>query len=178
MTLEPDRTNYGLLDRRDQQYLRDATNEQKRTEKGQIDAERIRREIYHGLLDFTLIAAELEGPDRQALFEQIPEDRELQRGIESTLAFLYRGLDSAGHDFENVLASGLQRPEEGILRGRITQNGDDSAILELEPKFFDVNREPEEYTDEELGMLLYSGQIDRTEALDLLKNREERRDDE
>jgi hypothetical protein len=175
MTLETDR---GLLNRRDRQYLRDATDEQKRTEKGQIDSDRIRREIYHGLLDFTLIAAELEGPDRQALFEQIPEDRELQRGIESTLAFLYRGLDSAGHDFEDVLASGLQRPEEGILRGRITQNGDDGAILELEPKFFDVNREPEEYTDEELGMLLYAGQIDGGQALDILRNREELRDDE
>lgn len=173
MTLEPDRTNYGLLDRRDQQYLRDATNEQKRTEKGQIDAERIRREIYHGLLDFTVIATELEGQERRELFEQIPEDRELQRGIESVLAFLYRGLDECGQNFRDILASGLQHPEEDILRGRIARNGHNGAILELEPKFFDVSREPDEYTDEELGMLLYAGQIDGDQALNILQAREE-----
>lgn len=100
MTLETDR---GLLDRRDRQYLRDATDKQKRIKKGQIDSDRIRKEIYYGLLDFTLIAAELEEEDRQKLFEELPEDRELQRGIESALAFLYRGLNETGHDFDAIL---------------------------------------------------------------------------
>lgn len=174
MTLEPDRTQYGLLDRHSIQYLRDSTYRQKQTETGQVASDRVRREIRHGLLDFSLIAAELEEDDRRELFEQIPEDRELQRGIESTLAFLYRGLDETGQDFEDVLASGLQRPQERILRGRIARNGHDRAILELEPKFFEVSKEPEEYTDREIGMSLIVGEIDGEEALDLLREREER----
>ena len=111
MTIETDR---GLLAQRDRQYLRDASEEQKQTEKGQLDAGRIREEIYYGLLDFTLIAAELDEEDRRELFEQIPEDRELQRGIESALRFLYEGLDGTGQDFEDVLAAGLQSPGEEI----------------------------------------------------------------
>jgi hypothetical protein len=175
MALETDRIKYGLLDRQRIQYLRDATDEQKRTQRGQIDSDRIRKEIYHGLLDFTVIAAELEEQERRALFEQIPENRELQRGIESTLAFLYRGLDGTEQDFEDVLAAGLQRPEEGLLQGRISRNGTDGAILELEPRFLDVSKEPEEYTDPEIGALLFSGQIDGDRAFELLEARREAR---
>lgn len=172
MPLDTDR---GLLSSEDRQYLRDATEEQKYTEKGNLDSSRIRREIYHGLRDFDLIATELENWERQDLFERLPDDRDLQRGIESTLAFLYRGLEETNQDFEDVLASALQGPEEGILRGRIARNGNGEAILEIEPDFFALSTEPEEYTDEELGMLLFAGQIDGDEALDLLQAREQRR---
>lgn len=111
-------TDRGLLSRQDRQYLRDATAEQKQTEKGRIDSSRIRREIYHGLLDFILIASELERQDRQELFESLPEDRELQRGIESTIAFLYRGLDEtdSNQDLVDLLASGPLHPEKRIRR--------------------------------------------------------------
>jgi len=171
-------TNSGLLSLRDQQYLNQATTEQKQTEKGEIDRTRIQEEIYHGLIDFILIDSDFDNEDRRKLFDRLPEDRDLQNGIESTLSFLYRGLEDTGHDFEDFLTSGLQRPVGELLFGQITRNGKDGPTLELEPKFFDVNREPDEYTDEELGLLLYAGQIDGAEALDILKARKEREDNE
>lgn len=166
----------GLLSERDRQYLNEATAEQKQTRKGRKDAKRIRERIYHGLRDFDLIANKLDVQERKQIFKKLPGDLKLERGIESTLAFLYHGLGDANQDFEDVFESAIQSPEQKLKQRRTARNGKRELILELDPKRFKIDREPGEYTDEEIGMFLFAGQIDGDTALDLLQARRDNTD--
>lgn len=166
----------GLLSERDRQYLNEATAQQKRTRKGKKDAKRIRQRIYHGLRDFDVIANKLEPQERKQIFNKLPEDLKLQHGIESALAFLYHGLGDANQDFEDVLESAIQSPDQKLRQRRTARNGKRELILELDPKQFKIDREPEEYTDEEIGMFLFAGQIDGDTALNMLQARRDNTD--
>lgn len=118
-------TDSGLLSLEDQQYLSHATKEQKRTEKGEIDRTRIQEEIYHGLLDFTLIDSELKKEHRREIFGRLPEDRDLQCGIEATLTFLLRGIEeNTEQNAEKYLQSAAQRSNEKILDEQIHHSSD------------------------------------------------------
>ncbi|WP_415380262.1 hypothetical protein [Halosimplex sp. TS25] len=118
----------GILSPADRAYLRGGTTFESDQSERNARA-RIRERVLAGLYDADLLADALSERDRELVFEKhVGDDPAGVRALIAALAFLYRGAEDAGLDFETLL-------EEGVSRAEADRNV--AAAVE-----FDVHREP------------------------------------
>ena len=161
----------GVLSKKDRAFLFDAGSEEIKSSNGRVTRSRIRERIYDSVLDFKIIQNEVETRDRETVFEDYSEDRDLQRGVTAALMFLYQAIEEQGEEFEEVLTPAIERAEQ-----RVTQDdvGDDVNIevdvdFTVETKLVISDPDPEKYSQEEIGQMLADGRIDGKDALGLLQ---------
>lgn len=96
--------------------------------------EQIRGRIENALLDFSIIADEMDASEREKIFRAgdrpREERRELERGMAGLIRFLYLGLGRSR--FEQVLREGVQEAEYDL--GTTEQPLSTDVRLEVEPQ--------------------------------------------
>lgn len=118
----------GILSQADRAYLRGETAFDSDQSERNARA-RIRERVLAGLRDGDLLADALSERDRELVFEKhVADDPAAVRALIGTLAFCYRGADTAGLDFGALL-------EEAVSRVEADRNF--AAAVE-----FDLQREP------------------------------------
>lgn len=170
MAGDPERDR-GVLSKKDRLYLLDAGEEETKSSKGRVTRSRIRDRIYNGVLDFKIIRNEVEARDRQKVFEDFPDDMDFRQGVIAAVEFLYQGIEETDHDFEEVLVPAIESAERKLSGEDKGHNIEVDIEFDVETKLLLTDRDPEDYTDEELGKMLLDGQIDGESAYHLLEQR-------
>lgn len=111
---------------------------------------RIRKRLYHTLLDFNLALETLSDRDRRQLFSLSDSNPELPTGLLGAIGFIYRGVtESGGPNFEQILYEGINRAE--AKRGYLAELDID---LQRRPLEFDDVRQRMEAGEELPGTIL------------------------
>ncbi len=124
----------GMLSPADREFLRGEA------EFSSVQAERnararIRNRVYESTYDFELLVEQLSERDRKLVFEKRlgeSDGREAYDALVSALAFLYRGIDDTGIDFEDALAEAVNVAEA---------RNDRAATVELDLTFHALSAE-------------------------------------
>lgn len=124
----------GILSSADREYLRGEA------EFSSVQAERnararIRDRVYESMYDFELLVEQLSIRDRELIFEKRfgeAEGRESYDALVAALAFLYRGIEDTGIDFEDALAEAVNVAEA---------ENDRAATVELDLTFHALSAE-------------------------------------
>ncbi|GAB7009188.1 hypothetical protein [Halorubrum trueperi] len=162
----------GVLSTKDRNYLRDGAGIAPKSSAERVTRSRIRKRLYSAYLDFKLLNNELEERDRKTVFEDLPDDRDLHRGITAALEFTYLALKEQNLDFKDYLEEAIANAEEKLARKESENRVEVDVELNVETRLvLDEARDISEYSDEEIGELLMNGEIDGKLAAHLLQER-------
>jgi len=169
MVEDPERDR-GVLTKKDRLFLLDAGEEETKSSKGRVTRSRIRDRIYNSILDFTIIRDEVEARDRKKVFEGADE-LEFRQGVIATLEFLYQVIEENDADFEEILIPAIESAERKLSGENKEDNIEVDIEFNVETKLLLSDRDPGDYTDEEVGKMLTDGRIDGEDAFKILRER-------
>lgn len=168
----------GLLTYDDREYLL-GEKDVEGTAETQL-RQRLRDRVRAGLLDFELLLYLLNEQDIRTIFDGITEPpwrhssdvSEVYRGSRNTLAFVYYGIDECTHaSFENLLETAIEDaggrsskskegPHEKVPNATVNIDVDWSVLGINVEHALEKLREGEPLTEQELGGLVRSGELE------------------
>ncbi|MFC4550798.1 MULTISPECIES: hypothetical protein [Halorussus] len=172
MATDPERDR-GILSTKDRQFLLDEAAIESKSSAERVARSRIRDRILNALLDFSIIADELEDRDKKRVFENLPRDLDLRRSIVALLGFVYLGVKECGEDFGDLLAKAVEEAEK--TRASV----DDRRAVEVDVTF-DVETKLvlestadnlEKYSERELAELVVNDELSGDELYQELQRR-------
>lgn len=162
----------GILSTKDRNYLGSGAGIAPKSSAERVARARIRKRLYSSYLDFRLLVNELEERDRKSVFEELPDDRDLHRGIIAALEFTYLALKEQNLDFKDYLEEAVTNAEEKLARKESENRVEVDVEFNVETRLvLDETRDISEYSDAEIGELLMNGEIDGEIAAHLLQER-------
>lgn len=172
MATDPERER-GILSTKDRQFLLDEAGIKPKSSAERVARSRIRDRISNALLDFSLIATELEDRDKKRVFENLPRDRDLRHSIVALIEFVYLGVKECGEDFGDLLTEAVKKAEKkraSVDDGRAVEvdvTFDVETKLVLESTAGDL----EKYSEKELAELVVNDELSGNELYQELQRR-------